>query len=135
MGGAAATARVSGERLLLDEHYSPQLARALRERGHDVVALLENAALVGQPDDVVFAWAATQRRRIVTENIADFRPLQARALDVGSPAADLLLVLTGRFARTPARRHELVDGLHRWLVDAARTARPAEDWLAPPLSS
>jgi Domain of unknown function (DUF5615) len=34
-------------RLLLDEHYSPEIARQLRKRGHDIVAVAERADLVG----------------------------------------------------------------------------------------
>lgn len=97
-----------------------------------MTGVLEDAALTGQPDDVIFAAGVARGRRIVTENIADFRPLQARALDAGLPAADLLLVLSSRFERTPARRSMLAESLHHWLTTSAAAARPTEDWLALP---
>lgn len=117
-------------RLLLDEHFAPRLARTLRQRGHDVTAVLEDPALTGQPDDVIFAAAIVQGRRIVTENIADFRPLHARAVEAGLPAAGLLLIPSSRFDRNPARRSVLAESLHHWLMDPAAANRPGEDWLA-----
>ncbi len=117
--------------LLLDEHFAPDLARRLRERGHDVVAVLETS-MTALPDDEIFAAAAAQGRRIVTENVADFRPLLVRALANGLPAADVLLVPTTRFRRTPAGSAVFAAGLERWLLDAAAAGRPPEDWLQPP---
>ena len=38
-------------RLLLDEHYSREIAERLRERGHDVIAVKEDAALEGLDDE------------------------------------------------------------------------------------
>jgi uncharacterized protein with PIN domain len=38
-------------KLLLDEHYSPAIARQLRILGHDVVAVAERADLVSLSDD------------------------------------------------------------------------------------
>jgi predicted nuclease of predicted toxin-antitoxin system len=40
-------------RLLLDEMLSPQIARNLRERGHDVMAIKERAEWVSLHDDEV----------------------------------------------------------------------------------
>lgn len=44
-------------RLLLDGTFPPAVARALRERGYDVVAVLEVEELVAADDAVVFWWA------------------------------------------------------------------------------
>jgi predicted nuclease of predicted toxin-antitoxin system len=59
-------------RLLLDEHYSPAVARELRKRGHDVVGVGERADLRGVGDEALFAWANGERRAIVTQDVADF---------------------------------------------------------------
>ena len=36
--------------MLLDEHYSPEIARRLRAMGHDVVSVKERKDLIGLPD-------------------------------------------------------------------------------------
>jgi len=70
-------------RLLLDEHLSPEIARQLRQRGHDVVAVGERVELRGRPDRVHFASLPDEQRAIVTRDLADFRPLLAEALRRG----------------------------------------------------
>lgn len=72
-------------------------------------------------------------RRIVTENVKDFRPLLHRAEAVGTPTAGVLFT-SGRFPR--GRRHQgrLIAALDAWLVDAAATRSdpfPLEGWLVP----
>lgn len=75
MAGRAATAAVTPWplRLLLDEHYSRRVAASLRDRGHDVVALLEVPGAAGLPDPAVYHLTAQLGRRVVTENSCDFR--------------------------------------------------------------
>jgi predicted nuclease of predicted toxin-antitoxin system len=58
-------------RLLLDEMFPPSVARALREAGHDVVAVQERPELVGLDDPGVFAQAQVEGRAVVTENVRD----------------------------------------------------------------
>jgi predicted nuclease of predicted toxin-antitoxin system len=77
-------------KLLLDEHLSPEVARQLRERGHDVIAVGERTELRGRPDRVHFASLPEQQRVIVTRDLADFRPLLADALRRGTPTSGLL---------------------------------------------
>lgn len=115
-------------RLLLDEHFPPALARALRARDHDVVAVLD-AALTGLPDASIFAAAVAQDRRIVTENVADFRVLLAHALSAGVPAARLLLVPARRFGRSASRVGALQEALTAWLEPSHVGERSGEDWL------
>lgn len=64
-------------KLLLDEHISPRVADALRENGHDVVAVAEARELRGRSDDEVFTFAAAQKRVVVTHNFADFLAIAA----------------------------------------------------------
>jgi hypothetical protein len=60
-------------RLLLDAHVSgPNVGRRLQENGHDVRALDQEPALEGLDDDEVLALAASDRRILVTHNVADF---------------------------------------------------------------
>jgi predicted nuclease of predicted toxin-antitoxin system len=66
-------------RLLLDEHYSPEIARQLSTRGHDVVAVAERADLIGLGDDELLQRMAQERRAIMTNNVKDFMPLANRA--------------------------------------------------------
>lgn len=117
--------------LLLDEDYAEAIAVALRERGHDVVAVVADPELRGASDAEVFLWAIARRRRIVTENIADFRVLLLAALGAGEPHAPLLLVPPRRFPRSRGDRAAIIVGaLDVWsrAPDAAR--RPVEDWLS-----
>jgi len=115
-------------RLLLDEHFSPKIAVALRVLGHDVVAVWEEPALRGLEDADLFAWAAATGRRIVTENVRDFLPLAAAARASGSPAAPLLLVSSRRFDRGRDGFGVIVAALAAWLDDTPDD-RPDEDWL------
>lgn len=108
-------------KLLLDEHLSPEIARQLRERGHDVVAVGERTDLRGRPDRVHFASLPDEQRAIVTRDLADFRPLLAEALRRGSPSYGLVCVP----ARFPLNR----DGIGRLVaaLDALLKRHPAVD--------
>jgi len=67
-------------RFLLDEHYPPELARLLTEKGIDAVTLLgDRPELLGAPDAVVLRTAAEQGRVVVTEDVSTF-PLAIRAV-------------------------------------------------------
>jgi len=80
-------------RLWLDSHLSPALARGLRERGYDVVALQEEPrSLRGLPDDLLLAEAARQGRAIVTYNARDFAPLHRAVLAGGRSHAGIVLI-------------------------------------------
>lgn len=129
MAGTATAVGVT-VRLLLDEHYGAEIAERLRADGHDVVAVLEDPDLRGQPDFELFRRAAAEGRRIVTENIKDFRPLLAQAYTTGDPVARLLLVSPRRFPRgTGNRTQAIVAALSLWLSQPEVDARPDEDWL------
>jgi predicted nuclease of predicted toxin-antitoxin system len=115
-------------RLLLDEHFPPDLAAMLRERGFDVVAVAADPALRGAADPDLYAYARAAGRRIVTENVADFRLLQAGSFACGEEPAHLLLASAARHPR--ARRHlgRLATEIAGWLTrdDPPKTA---EEWL------
>jgi nucleoside-diphosphate-sugar epimerase len=108
-------------KLLLDQHLSPAIARQLRERGHDVVAVGERTDLRGRPDRVHFASLPDELRAIVTRDLADFRPLLAEALRRGSTTYGMVCVP----ARFPLNR----DGIGRLVaaLDALLRAHPEVD--------
>lgn len=60
-------------RLLLDEHLPATIAEALRDRGHDVVAVQERPHWRGLSDADLLAVARAERRAVVTENVAHLR--------------------------------------------------------------
>ena len=47
--------------------------------------MAERGELRAMSDDDVFAWATSQRRWLLTENVKDFRPILLRALQAGLP--------------------------------------------------
>jgi len=64
-------------RLYLDRHVKPRLAADLRAHGYDVRTTQE-AGMDTAPDDEQLAFAAGERRAILTFNIRDFAPLHGQ---------------------------------------------------------
>jgi len=116
------------EALLLDEHFPPVLASLLRAEGFDVVSVSESTALRGVSDDEVYKAAIEQGRRIVTENVRDFRPLLSAALSDGTPCAPLLLTTPKRHPRRSGALGALVADLCTWLGQGD-SPRQIEEWL------
>ncbi len=115
--------------LLLDEMHAPVVAAALRDRGHDVVAVVEQDELRALTDEELFRWAAERGRRIVTENVKDFAPLLRRAEELGQAAAPLLFTSSRSFPRSRRNPGPLIDALDTWLHAAKSNPPPLEDWL------
>ena len=106
-------------RLLLDEMYAPAIADQLRARGHDVCSLHDPAyqALEGEPDDKVWTAAIADDRALVTENVQDFRRIDADALAHEQPRARLIFTTDRQFPRgDPATTGRLVTALDALLV-------------------
>jgi len=130
--GARRRRATAGVSLLLDEMHAPVVAHVLRERGHDVLAVVDSPDLRALTDDEVFAWAAERGRRIVTENVKDFRRLLLRAGESGQHTAGLLLTSSRTFPRSRRNPGPFIDALDAWLRRPDAAKRPAEDWLRPP---
>lgn len=111
-------------RLLLDEHYAPEIAEQLRRHGHDVVAVKERPHLIGRSDRVQFARLPDERRAIVTEDVGDYRPLLASAVRRGEKTFGLLCVNPRRFPRRRGEIGRLVAAL-----DTVLRANPGDDDL------
>ena len=112
-------------RLLLDEMYSAVVAEQLRARGHDVVSVHDpdHRRLEGLPDEEVFAAALAEERALVTENVPDFRRLEADALARGEAHAVLVFTSNRQFPRgEPATIGRLVEAL-----DALLTGSPTPE--------
>lgn len=99
-------------RLLLDANLSPRgIAAKLREAGHDVLALAEDATFEGLPDQQVLELAASEQRLLVTRNSRDFAPLARQWAEARRSHAGIILIWTldhSQFA-------EIVAGIERQL--------------------
>ena len=88
-------------KLLLDEMYTPTIAEQLRARGHDAASIHdpEYRMLEGEPDDEVWAAAIAGDRALVSENVQDFRRIEANALAHAQPVARLIFTTDRQFPR------------------------------------
>ena len=83
--------------LLLDEMFTDDIAQQLRTKGYDVISVVTDPALMGLPDDQILAYAAAEGRALVTANVKDFVPLDARYRAADQSHAGLILVSTKTF--------------------------------------
>lgn len=97
--------------LLLDEMLSADIAHELRKRGHDVLAVVADPALIALPDDQVLAEAASSGRALVTINIKDFAPLDAHYKTSGRRHAGLVFVSTKTFPQNRTFFSAVADAL------------------------
>jgi predicted nuclease of predicted toxin-antitoxin system len=118
----------SSARLLLDEMFSPSLAAALRDLGHDVIAVAERSDLRSMTDNDIFAWAANERRWLLTENVRDFRPLLLATVQTEAKIGVLFTTSRG-FPRSRKNPGPLINALDRWLRSGPPEAPITEDWL------
>jgi hypothetical protein len=103
-------------RLVLDEMFSPAIAAALRDLGHDVIAVAERNELRAMTDEEVFAWATAQRRWLLTENVKEFRPILLRALEAGTSTMGILYTSNRAFPRSRKNPGPLIQAIHAWLL-------------------
>lgn len=117
-------------KLLLDEMWPPEAAAQLRRRGHDVVAVAERPDLRTQEDEVIFAAAQDEDRAVVTENVADYRPIADSLLQHGRSHGGLILTTDRRFPRhDPRTLGRLIAALDA-LLSSATDIRGREYWLS-----
>ena len=79
-------------RLLLDEQISPEIAEALRRRGHDVVAVAERQDLRSLADADILAAATAEGRAVASVNVRDFASLGERRLPSREWHAGVVLI-------------------------------------------
>lgn len=102
--------------------YPPEIARQLRRRGHDVIAIGEQAGDRGKPDAAVLALAVAEHRTIVTNDRVDHPALFDDMLRDGRAHPGLLLTSDRSLPRTKAGIGGLVRALDRLMQ-----AHPVED--------
>jgi hypothetical protein len=100
-----------GTPLLLDEMFSGSIAGQLRAKGHDVLAVVADSALLGLADEQILAHATAAGRALVTLNIKDFMPLDARCRAANQTHAGLILVSAKTFPQDSAFTAAIISAL------------------------
>lgn len=115
---------------LLDEHFSFQIAKLLRDRGLEVEAIVERNDLMEAPDGEVMEVAAREKRAVVTNNIKDFRKIASERLVEGRGHAGLVLVPSSRGRR---RDHigKLADAIEALMRAHPDRVPDTEHWIPP----
>jgi hypothetical protein len=113
----------------MDEMFSPAIAAALRDLGHDVIAVAERGELRAMTDEEVFSWATSQDRWLLTENVKDFRPVLLRALQAGTTTTGILYTSSRAFPRSRKNPGPLIQAIHAWMLSGPPEAPLTEDWL------
>jgi predicted nuclease of predicted toxin-antitoxin system len=116
-------------RILLDQMYSPTIAKQLRDRGHDVEAVVERPELVGLADPALFLAAQADSRALVTENVADYMSLHTDFARTGRAHHGLIFTTNAKFPRGGRRVvGALVTALDRMLSDPP-ALEPVDGWV------
>jgi predicted nuclease of predicted toxin-antitoxin system len=118
-------------RLLLDEMLSRSIAEGLRRRGHDAIALTENPGWVSLGDAEVLELARSERRALVTNNVADFRALHLLAIQSGATGHFGIIFLSSQRRRRKADSGLIIKALEQTLADHAQDDALAnsEAWI------
>lgn len=116
-------------RFLIDEMFSPAVARHLTDLGHGARHVRE-VGLAGRTDDEVFDYATADDRVVVTENAADFVALLDAAVGAGAVTPPVVLAHKRTLpADAGAMANELAKRLARWADNHPDPYRHVH-WLA-----
>ena len=118
-------------KLLLDEMLTPDIARELRARGHDVEAVAGHPDWEGLSDPQIMVIARTEHRAIVTNNLRDYRPLHSEAITPGSHGHFGMIFVPTNYRRTKADTGRIIAALEAKLAEYPGEADLAngEAWL------
>jgi hypothetical protein len=116
--------------LLLDEMFSGLIAEQLRAAGHDVLTVVTDPALVTLSDDQILAHATTAGRALVTVNIKDFMPFDARYQAASQTHAGLILVSSKTFPQDRAYTAAITKALAA-LLDQPTQIQPGQVLFLP----
>ena len=110
--------------------WSPVVARQLRARGHDVVAVTEREDLRTKSDAVILAAALEENRIVVTEDADDYRDLALIEAREGRAYPAFIVTSNVRWPRGRRRTFgRLVRSLDALLTSGV--AIEGEHWLTP----
>jgi len=115
---------------LLDEQLSRRIGELLRDRGHDVQAVVDRRDLAGRSDRVILEVAAAEQRAVITNNVKDFRPLAAERLARGESHAGLILLPSSR-TRTRDAVEMLANGIEQIFRENPDGLPATERWIPP----
>jgi hypothetical protein len=101
-------------KLALDHHYSPLIAANLRERGHDVVAAIEQA-WDRLEDEQLLNKCSQQHRALLTNNVADFAIIVRNWQAEGKSHCGLVFTSDHRWPRNKQMIGEFVRTLEEFL--------------------
>ena len=117
------------QKLLLDEMLSGDIAEHLRAKTHDVIAVVEEPALVGTPDEELLAHATSSGRLLVTANVRDFAAIHASWGSRGRSRAGLIYVVNRVFPSDRSFVGAIVTALDDMIVAGPLPADGAEAYL------
>ena len=118
-------------KLLLDEMLSPEIARQLRARGHDVEAVAGHPGWEGLSDAQIMAVARTECRVVVTNNLRDYRPLHSEAITRGGQGHFGMIFMPTSYRRTRSDTGRIITALEARLAQypGERDLANGEVWL------
>jgi predicted nuclease of predicted toxin-antitoxin system len=107
-------------RLLLDEMISPRIARELRAAGHDAQAIKgDRPDLASRADREIVRQMASERRAIVTNDIADFQIIHDGLLAAGEIHGGMIFTYDATLPRNKSAISGWVRTLTLLLVEHA----------------
>ena len=112
-------------RVLLDEMLSLDIARQLRRRSHDVVAVAERETLRGASDAEIFQAAQSEQRAVLTQDVAGFELLDRVYGAEQRSHFGLVVSSSGRYRRGDKR----TVGDYVGALDALLKAHPGPEAL------
>src|ERR1700752_2123801 len=95
------------------------VADLLSAKGHDVRAVVATPVFAGLPDEEILIGAVEAGRALVTANIKDFMPIDARYRASGRTHAGLIMVSSKTFPQNPAHTVTVASALDSLLVSLA----------------
>ncbi len=115
-------------KLLLDEMLPATITDALRQRGHDVVAIAEHPELRGLPDPELFEHCTVEVRAIVTYNRDDYLELDRQYRSQERDHNGVVILNPRRFPQGTGTIGALVSSLEAFLSRGSRYPSFI-DWL------